>query len=229
VIVLGDFNDYDGEILDINNNIPKSHVLEILKKGTSTHTYTHTSTHTHPHTHTHTRGGGVGVHGGGRALQEGETDTDPQTHTHTQSNNRELVSAGIFAQKEDLYTDWWDKNGDCVATDDEWDAIDHVRSSNTHTRIYILSLTNSPKNNNKKQIFQNSHIRSHTQVLMTPALAEKIVGVYYYHGYTEKCNTTDSDHYPIVVDFDFSHTHTRTHTHARTNGQKLSVSPRFYK
>ena len=120
VIVLGDFNDYDGEILDINNNIPKSHVLEILKKGTSTHTHTHT----HPHTHTR---GGMHVHGGGWALEDGETDR--QTDRHTQSNNRELVSAGIFAQKEDLYTDWWDKNGDCVATDDEWDAIDHVRNA----------------------------------------------------------------------------------------------------
>jgi exonuclease III len=31
VIMLGDFNDYDGEVLDINNNIPTSRVLDILK------------------------------------------------------------------------------------------------------------------------------------------------------------------------------------------------------
>lgn len=31
VIVIGDMNDYDGEILDINNNIPTSQVLNILK------------------------------------------------------------------------------------------------------------------------------------------------------------------------------------------------------
>jgi hypothetical protein len=228
VIVLGDFNDYDGEILDINNNIPKSHVLEILKKGTYTHTHTHTSTHTHPHTHTHTRGGGVHVHGGGRGLEEGETDTDTQTHTHTQNGNRELVSAGIFAQKEDLYTDWWDKNGDCVATADEWDAIDHVRSSNTHTtHTHNLVLNQQPKKNDLK-ILRNSHTHTHTQILMTPALAEKVVGVYYYHGYSEFCQSLDSDHYPIVVDFDFSDTHTRTRTHTH-DGQKLSVSPRFYK
>lgn len=31
VIMLGDFNDYDGEVLDINNHEPKSKVLDILK------------------------------------------------------------------------------------------------------------------------------------------------------------------------------------------------------
>jgi exonuclease III len=31
VIMLGDFNDYDGEVLDINNNKPTSRVLDILK------------------------------------------------------------------------------------------------------------------------------------------------------------------------------------------------------
>jgi exonuclease III len=31
VIVIGDFNDYDAEVLDVNNNRPTSHVLDILK------------------------------------------------------------------------------------------------------------------------------------------------------------------------------------------------------
>jgi exonuclease III len=31
VIMMGDFNDYDGVVLDMNNNTPTSHVLEILK------------------------------------------------------------------------------------------------------------------------------------------------------------------------------------------------------
>jgi exonuclease III len=31
VIVVGDFNDYDNEVLDVNNNHPTSHVLDILK------------------------------------------------------------------------------------------------------------------------------------------------------------------------------------------------------
>ena len=31
VIMIGDFNDYDAEVLDVNNNTPTSHVLDILK------------------------------------------------------------------------------------------------------------------------------------------------------------------------------------------------------
>lgn len=31
IIMIGDFNDYDAEVLDVNNNIPKSRVLDILK------------------------------------------------------------------------------------------------------------------------------------------------------------------------------------------------------
>lgn len=31
VIILGDFNDFDGEVLDVNNNKPTSQVLNILK------------------------------------------------------------------------------------------------------------------------------------------------------------------------------------------------------
>jgi exonuclease III len=31
IIMLGDFNDYDGEVLDLNNHIPISYVLDILK------------------------------------------------------------------------------------------------------------------------------------------------------------------------------------------------------
>ena len=31
IIMLGDFNDFDGKVLDVNNNIPTSQVLDILK------------------------------------------------------------------------------------------------------------------------------------------------------------------------------------------------------
>jgi exonuclease III len=31
IIMLGDFNDFDGKVLDVNNNIPISQVLDILK------------------------------------------------------------------------------------------------------------------------------------------------------------------------------------------------------
>jgi exonuclease III len=38
-------------------------------------------------------------------------------------------------------------------------------------------------------------------VLVTPGLANKIAGVFVYHGYTEFCGTYNSDHYPVIVDF----------------------------
>lgn len=37
VIMIGDFNDYDGSVLDMNNNTPTSHVLEILKGNYGTY------------------------------------------------------------------------------------------------------------------------------------------------------------------------------------------------
>jgi len=37
IIVLGDFNDYDGEVLDANNHKPKSTVLDILKGSAGSH------------------------------------------------------------------------------------------------------------------------------------------------------------------------------------------------
>jgi exonuclease III len=45
VIVIGDMNDYDNEILDINNHIPNSQVLDILKglKGEKKGTYSLTN------------------------------------------------------------------------------------------------------------------------------------------------------------------------------------------
>lgn len=40
VIVIGDMNDYDGEVLDVNQNLPKSGVLDILKGISNTNTTT---------------------------------------------------------------------------------------------------------------------------------------------------------------------------------------------
>ena len=37
VIMMGDFNDYDGEVLDLNSDKPTSHVLDILKGKYGTH------------------------------------------------------------------------------------------------------------------------------------------------------------------------------------------------
>jgi len=39
LIVMGDFNDYDNEVLDLNNNVPKSRVLDILKGYDSKNSY----------------------------------------------------------------------------------------------------------------------------------------------------------------------------------------------
>ena len=41
IIMIGDFNDYDGTVMDVNNNVPTSQVLEILKgnAGDLAHTY----------------------------------------------------------------------------------------------------------------------------------------------------------------------------------------------
>jgi exonuclease III len=42
VIMIGDFNDYDGEVLDVNNNKPISKVLKILKGEWGTYAYQYT-------------------------------------------------------------------------------------------------------------------------------------------------------------------------------------------
>jgi hypothetical protein len=109
VIVIGDLNDYDGVVLDSNNSIPTSQVLEILKL------------------------------------------------------DGKLITTNTWIPQESRYTNWWDKDNSCVSTSDEFTMIDHV--------------------------------------LVTPGLADKITGVFVYHGYKQFCGTYDSDHYPVIVDF----------------------------
>jgi hypothetical protein len=79
VIVLGDFNDFDGRVLDSNRNIPTSRVLDILKGKDGTH---------------------VGKY--------------------------ELRSAAEKMPEVERFSDWWDKNTDCVSTADEFSMIDYV-------------------------------------------------------------------------------------------------------
>lgn len=76
VIVLGDFNDFDGQILDANRNVPISRVLDILK-GTNKGKYL-------------------------------------------------LKSAAEKIPEVERFSDWWDKNTDCVSTADEFSMIDYV-------------------------------------------------------------------------------------------------------
>lgn len=43
-----------------------------------------------------------------------DRDDHPHTHTHSRScAGTDLVSAAEKVPKEERYTDWWDRNGDC--------------------------------------------------------------------------------------------------------------------
>jgi len=72
VIVMGDLNDFDGQVLDSNNSVPISQVLEILKCGD------------------------------------------------------QLVTTNSWISKDSRYTNWWDKDGSCVSTSNEFSMIDHI-------------------------------------------------------------------------------------------------------
>ena len=114
IILLGDFNDFDYEIEDINNNKPNSRVLDILK--------------------------------GNDGDYLGEYS---------------LYSVGNKTNQSNRYTNWYDPNNDCIVETSEYSAIDHI--------------------------------------LLTDELYGKIDDVYYYHGYEEGCDITNSDHYPIYI------------------------------
>jgi len=113
IILLGDLNDYDGQVLDANNDKPTSLVLEILKG---------------------------------------------------QGKYQLFNVAEVIVQKE-RYTAWWDKNSDCKSVPTEFSMIDHI--------------------------------------LVSEYLREKVINAYIYHGYEEKCEIYNSDHYPVIVDFEF--------------------------
>jgi len=76
VIVMGDFNDYDEDPLDANDNVPISHVLDIVR-GKNTNVY-------------------------------------------------KLYNVASSMPKSNRFSDWWDKNGDCKSTPDEFSTIDHM-------------------------------------------------------------------------------------------------------
>jgi exonuclease III len=80
IIVLGDFNDFDENVDDLNNNIPTSQVLDILK---------------------------------GKLIE-------------TQENIYQLYSVANLIEKNMRYTDWYDKNNDCISETSEFSMIDHI-------------------------------------------------------------------------------------------------------
>jgi endonuclease/exonuclease/phosphatase family metal-dependent hydrolase len=79
VIVMGDFNDFDGKVVDANNNMPISQVLDILKG-----------------------------------------------YAGTYANRYELFSVAETIPKNERFSDWWDQNGNCVSTPNEFSTIDHM-------------------------------------------------------------------------------------------------------
>ena len=79
IIMLGDLNDYDGEVLDLNNDVPISYTLDILK-------------------------GLYGNHASAYKL----------------TNIAELID------KDQRYSNWWDKNGNCASASNEFTMIDHL-------------------------------------------------------------------------------------------------------
>jgi exonuclease III len=79
IILSGDLNDFDGEILDANNNKPLSSVLDIFKGFAGTY-----------------------------------------------KNSYTLYSVNEYMKKSMIYSDWWDKNGDCVSSSTEFSMIDHI-------------------------------------------------------------------------------------------------------
>ena len=79
VIVIGDMNDFDGEILDINDNKPTSQVLNILKGNYGTY-----------------------------------------------KNMYKLYSVGNNIEKNERYSDWYDKNANCIGDTDDYSVIDHI-------------------------------------------------------------------------------------------------------
>jgi exonuclease III len=115
--MLGDFNDFDGEILDVNNNKPTSQVVNILK-------------------------GNFGEYAG----------------------KYQLFSVADNVVQSERYSDWYDSDNNCnTQSSKDYSMIDHV--------------------------------------LVTQGVLNKIDNVFFYHAYPESCVTSNSDHYPVVVDF----------------------------
>ena len=79
VIIMGDFNDFDGKVVDANNNMPISQVLDILKG-----------------------------------------------YAGTYANRYELFSVAETIPKNERFSDWWDQNGNCISTPNEFSTIDHM-------------------------------------------------------------------------------------------------------
>ena len=76
MFVIGDFNDYDRNIPDLNNSIPLSKTLDIIKGA--------------------------------------------------ESSIYNLENTLIKVKQDERYTNWWDKDGNCLSSSDELVLIDHI-------------------------------------------------------------------------------------------------------
>jgi exonuclease III len=115
IIMLGDLNDWDDEVLDVNNNKPISQVNAILKG---------------------------------------------------QGTNWKLTNVATKVSQSERYSEWYDENEDCNWVLAENSMIDHI--------------------------------------MLSDGLLGKVANVFIAHSeYTQSCDTTYSDHWPVVVDFKF--------------------------
>ena len=88
IVVLGDFNDYDGDVLDLNGSVPTSKVLDIIK--------------------------------GKFVVDSSDSSDSSGSSGYTLYNVNEMVDVS------ERYSNWWDKNNNCVSSSDEFVLIDHI-------------------------------------------------------------------------------------------------------
>lgn len=83
IVVIGDFNDYDGDILDLNGSVPTSKVLDIIKGNFIVDSY-------------------------------------------GSSSGFSLYNVNDIVDVSQRYSNWWDKNDNCLSSSDEFVLIDHI-------------------------------------------------------------------------------------------------------
>ena len=92
----------------------------------------------------------------------------PESYTSpsgsSQSDVYNLTNLVGMMTPSERYSNWWDKNENCVSSSDELVMIDHI--------------------------------------LVSEKIKKQVKNVFMYHHYDMFCDSLDSDHYPIIVDFE---------------------------
>jgi len=107
VIFTGDFNDFDSAVVDANNNLPISQVMDIATGG---HSHAHAKGHSHAASFSSSSKAAAEGVGAGAGADTGWT----------------LHNVASLMPQSDRYTIWWDSNSDCVYGQNETSMIDHV-------------------------------------------------------------------------------------------------------